>query len=249
MKGALGLALAAGLGIVGAVSNWFYLQRLAKNEEKVWFIAIKDGVTLNAGDVLKGEHLQRVGIPRSGVDYLETVAPQWSAVEAVKGVSVNRPMRGGEILLKQDITGPVLRSLASELQEDEVVRWVPIDAGAVVPEHINPGDWVSFDVPRMGGAVPTPAGTPTGSGSPPPGTLSEIIGPFRVMSLGGRREPQEVWEGKRRTGGSESRIAIVVQLQNGQLEPKAQRLFNALRLASNQGVQVQLHSSRLERNP
>lgn len=246
MKGAIGLSLAAALGIVGALSNWFYLQRLARNEEKVWFIAIKDGVTLNSGDVIKSEHLQRVGVPRSGIDYLDSVAPQWSAVDAVRGVSVNRPMRGGEIILKQDITGPVLNSLASELQEEEVVRWVPIDAGTVVPEHINPGDWVSFDVPRVGVAVPTPADASASAAASRGSGLSEVIGPFRVMSLGGRREPQDVWEGKRRAGGSESRIAIVVRLQNGQLEPQAQRLFSAIRLAGNQGVQVQLHSTKLD---
>jgi len=251
MKGALGLSLAAGLGIVGALSNWFYLERLARNEEKVWFIAIKDGVTLNAGDTLKAEHLQRVGIPRSGVDYLNTVAPQWSALESVKGVNINRPMRGGEIVLLQDVSGPALSSLARTLQENEAVGWVPIDSGAVVPEHINPGDWVSFDVPKSSGTLPTPISSGSDEPIPAPPSRggsgsSEIIGPFRVLSLGGRREPQEVWEGKRRTSGSENRIAILVRLEGGRYDPQADKLFKAIRLAGNQGVQVLLHSAKLE---
>ncbi|MFV0445161.1 MAG: hypothetical protein ACK5Q5_16415 [Planctomycetaceae bacterium] len=243
MKGALGLTLAAGLGLVGAFSNWFYLQRLAKSEEKVWFIAIKDGVELNVGQTIKIDHLQRVGIPKSGVDYLDTIAPQWSAVESVKGIRAKRPMHGGEIILNQDILQNVQQAMAKTLAEDEVVRWVPVDSGTVVPEHINPGDWVSFDVPRVGAGVPTPTGS---RGSSASGGMSEIIGPFRIVSLGGRREPDAVAAGQRRSGGSESRIAILVKFKDGKLDPLAERLFEAIRLSGSQGVQLQLHSSRLD---
>jgi hypothetical protein len=244
MKGALGLTLAAGLGLIGAFANWFYLQRLAQNEEKVWFIAVKDGTTLNVGDTIKKEHLVRVGIPRSGVDYLTSVAPQWAAVASVENIKASRPFRGGEIILDQDVRQVAQMELAKTLQDDEVVRWVPVDAGSVVPEHINPGDWVSFDVPRIGGSLPTPAGSRSLGGSSS-GT-SEIIGPFRVVSLGGRREPIDIYANQRRSSGSESRIAIVVQLQNDKLEPQAERLFEAIRLAGNQGVQVQLHSAKYQ---
>lgn len=248
MKGAVGLTLAAGLGIVGALSNWFYLQRLARNEEKVYFIAVKKGVTINPGDTIKIENLERVGIPQSGVGNLTNIAPQWSAVESFKNIAANRPLKGGELLLTQDSIGVVYHPLAETLQEDEVVRWVPVDAGAVVPEHINPGDWVSFDVPRIGSAVPTPSGSgrsgSSGGGNASTG-MSEIIGPFRIASLGGRREPEYVWDAKRRSSGSESRIAIIVRAPAGQLDAKAARLFEAIRLAGNQGVQVQLHSSRV----
>ena len=74
---------------------------------------------------------------------------------------------------------------------------------------------------------------------------SEIIGPFRVASLGGRRESTPVAGGSRRTGGNESRIAIIVKLSNNQLDEQAQRLFEAVRLSGSQGVQVQLHSAKL----
>ena len=247
MKGALGLTLAAGLGIVGAFSNWFYLQRLAKSEEKVYFIAIKDGVTLNVGDTIKSEHLQPVGIPRSSVDYLDAVAPQWSAKESVLNVKANRPFREGEIIFDFDILREAQQALAKTLQENEVVRWVPVDSGSVVPVHINPGDWVSFDVPRVGSASPTPSGSNT-TGSRGTG-LSEIIGPFRVVSLGGRREPENVAAAQRRSSSAESVIAIVVETKDGQLETKAERLFEAVRLAGNQGVQVQLHSAKLDVKP
>lgn len=248
MKGALGLTLAAGLGIIGALSNWFYLQRLASTEEKVRFIAIKNGVRLNVGDTIKPEHLVPVGVPRSSVDNLDSVAVKWSALAAVDGQKANRPLGEGDLILNLDIRGPSIQSMARSLAEDEVVRWVPIDAGTVVPEHINPGDLVSFDVPRIGGALPTPAGSSSGqsgSGSQGFGT-SEIIGPFQIASLGARREPEDVARGSRRSSGSESRVAIVIKLEaDGRLEPKGERLFEAIRLAGNQGVQVQLHSARI----
>jgi hypothetical protein len=244
MRGVIGLVLAAGLGVVGALSNWFYLERLARTEEQEYFIAIADGVTLNVGDTIKKEHLQRVGIPRSGVENLESIAPRWSAVSAIEGLKANRPLKKGDIILEMDRVSENYRSLANTLQEDEAVRWVPIDGSTVVPEHINPGDLVSFDVPRVGVAVPTPSGSTT---TPGPGgyVASEIIGPFRVASLGGRRETTPVAGGSRRTGGNESRIAIIVKLANNQLDEQAQRLFEAVRLSGSQGVQVQLHSAKL----
>lgn len=247
MKGVMGLVLAAGLGLIGAMSNWFYLQRLARSEERVYFIAVKNGETINTGEVIKRSDLAPVGIPRSAVDYLTTVAPQWSAVAAIENTRATRPYRGGEIILNQDLTQPSYQSLAGSLQENEAVRWVPIDAGTVVPEHINPGDWVSFDIPRPG-AFGTPTPADAGSLTPQPARRtfggSQIIGPFRVASLGARRDPENVPDARRRSTGSESRVAIIVQLQNDQLEPKAAQLFEAIRLAGNQGVQVQLHSSK-----
>ncbi|MCA9053290.1 MAG: hypothetical protein KDA75_05600 [Planctomycetaceae bacterium] len=247
MKGALGLTLAAGLGIVGALSNWFYLQRLAKSEEKVYFIAIRDGVRLNVGDTIKSEHLEPVGIPKSSVDHLDSVAPQWSAKESVLNVRASRPLHEGEIIFDFDILQEAQQALAKTLQENEIVRWVPVDSGSVVPAHINPGDLVSFDVPRVGSGVPTPVGG-TAGGARGNG-MSEIIGPFRIVSLGGRREPENVATAQRRSSGAESVIAIVVTMKDGEMDSKAQRLFEAVRLAGNQGIQVLLHSAKLELQP
>ncbi|MEZ6065184.1 MAG: hypothetical protein R3B90_05640 [Planctomycetaceae bacterium] len=247
MKGVMGLLLAAGLGLVGAISNWFYLERLARTEEQVYFIAIKDGKAVKEGDVIKSDDLERFGIPRSAVGNLENVAPKWSAVSSISGLRANRPLNEGDIILNADRVTRNYRSMAESLQTQEVARWVPIDASTVVPEHINPGDWVSFDVPRVGGSVPTPTGSNSVTSSAGGYTPAEIIGPFRVASLGTRREAVPVSGSRRGTGGSESRIAIVVKLEkDGQLEGQARRLFDAIRLSGGQGVQVQLHSEKLD---
>ncbi len=242
MKGALGLMVAAGLGIVGAICNWFYLDRLARDQEKVTFIAIKSGTQLDIGDAFKESHFEPVDIPRSGVGNLDKVAPLWSARNAVVGVRANREFVGSEIILESDLIGPAQMDLADTLQKDEVARWVPIDPSSVVPSQINPGDLVSFEVPRIG---PTPAAVD--SNTPPTSGLSgttELIGPFRVIALGNRRERPNIQKAATGRLGSESTITIVVSLAGGVMEERAQRLFDALRLAGGHGAQVVLHSSK-----
>lgn len=237
MKGALGLTIAAGLGIVGAVCNWLYLQQLAAEQETVLLIAVRPGVQLNVGDIFQESHLEPVPVPRDRAGNLVERAPQWSSLSAVVGYPANRVFHGKEIILDTDLEAPAARNLAETLQDDEVARWVPIDPRTVVTEQINPGDQVSFDVGAPG---PTPAGRAASAAG---GT--RIIGPFRVLALGARREPAHIEEATRTRGGSTTNtIAIVVKLVNGQYEPKAAELFEALRSAGNQGVAVQLHSSR-----
>jgi len=243
MKGALGLTIAAGLGIVGAICNWLYLQQLAAEQDTVSLIAVKPGVQLNVGDSFEESDLEPVPIPRDRAGNLVERAPLWSALSAVQGYSANRVFHGGEILLNDDLEAPAVRNLAETLQDDEVARWVPIDTRGVVAEQINPGDMVSFDV---SGSGPTPAGA-IGATAPAAGGGTRIIGPFRVLALGSRREPANIAQSARpRSGSAPNTIAIVVKLQNGEYEPRAAKLFAALRSIGTQGVGVQLHSTRIK---
>ncbi len=243
MKGALGLMVAAGLGIVGAICNWFYLDRLARDQEKVSFIAVRQGVNLDIGDNFKESQFEQVDIPRSGVGNLDHVAPLWSARNAVVGLRANRQFVGGEIILESDLIGPAQMDLADTLQQDEVARWVPVDPSSVVAAQINPNDFVSFEVPRLG---PTPAGGSPGPVSAGGGGSTEIIGPFRVLALGNRRERPNVQKAATGRVGSENTMAIVVKFAGGEMEERARRLFEALRLAGGNGAHVILHSSREE---
>ncbi len=240
MKGALGLTIAAALGIVGAVCNWLYLEKRAQETETVLFIAVKPGVQLNIGDPFRESDLEPVPLPKARVGNLIERAPQWSGLSAVKGWPANRIFRGGEIILDSDIEAPSTRDLSDTLQEDEVAYWVPIDAGSVVADQINPGDLVSFQTAAQTG--PTPAGTPPRSGTGP-----QIIGPFRVLALGSRRERPNIEQASRTRGSTGANtITIVVKLVNGQFEPAAAELVKAIQLGGNQGLGVLLHSSRVE---
>jgi Flp pilus assembly protein CpaB len=242
MKGSIGLAIAAGLGIVGAICNWLYLERLAGEQETVQLVALRNDVQLNIGDSFEDSDLEPVPIPESRAGNLIERAVGWRVRDTVVGERATRAYYGGEIILEEDLVTPAIRDLSETLQDNQVARWVPIDGRSVVPDQINPGDMVSFEVPRTS-AVPTPAGT-----TPPivaAGSM-QLIGPFRVLALGTRRERPGVAESARTGSRSSSNtITIVVDLINGQLEPKAAQLFEAIRLSENNGVAIQLHSSRV----
>jgi len=240
MKGALGLTIAAALGIVGAVCNWLYLQRLAREQETVQFIALRPGVQLNIGDTFDDSDLEPVELPKARYGNLVERAPQWSSLSAVVGYPANRVFSGGEIILDTDLEAPASRELADTLQADEVAYWVPITAGAVVADQINPGDLVSFQV--AAGSGPTPSGTAPRTGNGP-----QLIGPFRVLALGGRRERANIEQASRQRGPTAANtITIVVKLVNGEFEPAAADLVKAIQLQGNQGLGVLLHSSRVE---
>jgi Flp pilus assembly protein CpaB len=243
MKGFTGLLIAAILGLAGAVCNWLYLQRASNTLGRVSFISIKPDVQLNVGDPIKDEHLQRIDLPNNAAGNLSSVAPEWSAKAAVVGQRANRIFNGGEIILEMDLAAPAQQQLAKTLQENEVALWVPIDPRSVVAEQINPGDLVSFEVPPMaltGINAPVPTSTtPRGTADKP-----EVIGPFRVLAIGARREPINVQQAFRGRAGTETTLTIVAELKQGQLDSLSARLSEVLGSQNRQGLIVLLHSAR-----
>lgn len=247
MRGLTGLLIAAGLGLAGALCNWMYLDSLAAGEARLAFIGVKPDVRLNVGDIFKADHFEPVEIPRKRVGNLQDTAPLWSAREAVIGLRANKPYAGGELILRQDLATPAQEDLASMLAEDEVARWVPIDPRAVIPEQINPGDLVSFETPQPAMQTTVPATGPGESGSQShatPSAIREVIGPFRVLAVGARRERPNIQQARGRTSGPENTITIAVRMPEGKMEVRAVKLFDAVRAAGSQGVYVLLHSSR-----
>lgn len=242
MKGFTGLLIAAILGLAGAVCNWLYLQNASNTSVKMSFISIKPDVKLDVGDVILNEHIQRIDLPGIAAGNLDTVAPQWLAKEAVVGQRANRIFLGGEIILEMDLAAPAQQQLAKTLQENEVAFWVPIDPRSVVAEQINPGDLVSFEVPPASALDGNPGGT--GTNKPGSGTPREVIGPFRILAIGARREPINVQQAFRGRQGTETTLTIVAELKNGQLDPLTARLSAALGTQNRQGLIVLLHSAK-----
>ena len=241
MRGLTGLLIAAGLGLAGALCNWMYLESLATSDKPVAFIGVKPDVRLNVGDIFKTDHFEPVDIPRKRLGNLQDTAPLWSARDAVIGLRANKPYSGGEIILRQDLATPAQEDLASMLAEDEVARWVPIDPRAVIPEQINPGDLVSFETPQTAMPVPAEGGTQPVAKAP---AVREVIGPFRVLAVGARRERPNIQQARGRSSGPENTITIAARMPDGKMEPRAAKLFDAVRAAGSQGVYVLLHSSR-----
>jgi Flp pilus assembly protein CpaB len=257
VRGLVGLVIAAGLGLAGAVCNWLYLDSRAQTEARVAFIGVKPDVQLRIGDVFRADHFEPVELPKSRLGNLEDAAPLWEARDAVIGLRANKAYGGGELILRQDLTTPAQEDLASMLADDEVARWVPIDSRSVISEQINPGDLVSFEAPRPRSASTEP--TPETSGPPQERQAenlsslretkngnTEIIGPFRVLAVGARRERPNIQQARGRTGGNENTITIAARLTNGEIEPRAAKLFEAVRAAGSQGIYVMLHSAKTE---
>lgn len=238
MKGVQGLLLSLGLGLAGAVCNWFYLERLAGKEARFSFIAIKSDVQINIGDILRRDQLVRIDIPRSAVGNLDQVAPRWSDLEWIEGMPSTRNYRGGELVLQQDIRTPAVKDLNEKIGKSEVALWIPVDTRTFNSSRVNPDDEVSFVLPRVASATPTPLGE---NDSPPPTVNSEIVGPFRILEIGNRTGRPEVQRASGARQSIDNSITVVAKLENGHLDAKTERITEYMRSTKSQGLQVILH--------
>ena len=241
MKGVQGLLLSLGLGLAGAVCNWFYLERLAGREAKVFFIGIKADAQINIGDVILDSHLVRVDIPKSAVGNLDQVAPLWGLKTTVAGQATSRSYRGGELVLMQDLKTPGAKDLNDKLGQDEVALWLPIDNRTFNSMRVNPDDEVTFVLSRVGtgGASPTPLSNQGGGSS-----NNEYVGPFRILELGSRTGRPEVQKAAGTRQVNENVLAIVAKFTGGHLDEKAERINEYVRVSKSQGLQVILHPKR-----
>lgn len=85
------------------------------------------------------------------------------------------------------------------------------------------------------------AGSEPAPGPPVVRGGSEIIGPFRVLSLGNRLGSLEVMQANHIPQVQENVMTISVQVVGDELEPKAKKLWEALCRTNFRGVGVLLH--------
>lgn len=239
MKGTIGLAIAAALGVVGALCNWMYLHRQAAGFEKVDFVMISPNAQINLGDRLQESHFTPVAIPRQYAEDLSHVAIQWDDRMTVLGRRATRSYRGGELLFQQELSMPVQKDTAEMIGENEVAIEVPVDPRTFVSENYNPGDLVYFLAPQyVAGSQPT-KNVPAVADA-----ASKVVGPFRILALGSRKSSLEVEQAARKRLTREDVITIGVECKDGQFGPEAKKLFDVLQLTGNQGVQVAKLSAR-----
>lgn len=245
MKGIQGLIVAVGLGLVAALLNWTYLNTRSEDVEKVGFIGIDPKVTvIGRGELLKEEHLVEIGIPKQTVGKLSDFGVPYSAKETVIGQPVWRTLSGGMLLLAEDLKTPPHEL---RLADDEKAMWIPVETRAFVPSLITPGDLVSFIVTRSQ-ATPTPA--VPGAVKTPGKTLgpTTIIGPFKILSLGNRLGSAEVMRAAKIPQVQEHVMTVAVKVANGQLDSKAQELWNALQATDFRQMGVLLHEHRMNKS-
>jgi hypothetical protein len=263
MRGIHGLILAIGLGIAGAIFNYAYLAKRSEHLAKVAFVGIKQDKIVGRGEPLTEDAIEPVEIPALWVGNLANFAVKWEARATVTGRRVWRTLEGGSLLLLADLkTPPQELAFGQNLPTgtDEVAWGVPIDTRRFVVPLLQPGDMVDFLVsgsraefptlaqPGKGPAEPgkvAPAAAPS-PGQPADGV--EIIGPFRVLSIGNRLGSSEVMQAARIQQAQENVLTIAVRYENGKPQPAAVRLFRIIEQANSRPLICQLHS-RTQKQP
>ena len=239
MKGAPGLLIAIGLGIVGAFCNWLYLANKGKQLEMVDFIAIAEDVKINPGDKFNEAHFMTLSIPQNAVGNLDKVAVFWKDRATVVGEPATKSYSPGEILLQRQIRTPPEMDIKKLLMADERLLWIPVDTRTFVPSLVNAGDLVSFIIPRT--SMPTPVAEGDENAEKRPPSSTELIGPFRILALGNRLGSQEVQRAAGITASQENVMAVAVKIAGGEFDEKGQKILDNLRTTNFQQVQVILH--------
>ena len=244
MKGAQGIMIAVALGVVGFVCNWLYLDGQASGDRIVEFVGVTKDARVNGGDVFRAEHLTRIPVPKKYQGQLSELAYLWKDRNLVIGRKANRTMggRGTELVLDKDLETPTAQDINEQIAENERVMWLPVDSRTFLPQHVDPGDQVSFRIPELG--------TGAGSSRPTAGG-GQIIGPFRILALGIRKGRRNVRQAAGLPSGAENVIAIAVKLDEGgsKREARAETLAGILAVNNFQGVQVLLHKRDKNKTP
>jgi hypothetical protein len=207
---------------------------------------VAPGVTIRPGELFTKDKLAPLAIPKNNVgENLAREAIHYKDIDAVDRMVAVRLHREGEILLRQDLKTPP-PTLALN-KDKEVAIFIPVDTRTFIPSLVSAGDIVSFIV----GGVPTPAASSdpeSGDENGPapampavPGN-AELIGPFKVLSLGNRLGSAEVFKASGLPQMQENVMTISAQIEGGQLDPKAAKLWKLLQANGFRQVGVVLHA-------
>jgi len=252
MKGIQGLAVAIVLGIVGASLNWAYLYSRSKDFVTEAFIVVKPDVTVERGERLSEDHLEPLYVPLQAVPSFDRFAVRYADRRTVTGMSVWRTLRGGYLLLQDDLkTAPHELNFGkrSPTGTEERAVGIPVDTKSFVPSLVNPGDMISFVASRGRAGGPTLAPPRPETGGPPkpqpgPGSADDgldIIGPFKVLSLGNRLGSSEVMRAAKIPQTQENVMTVLVRIDGGKLEQQAARLLKLVETTNSRPLAILLH--------
>jgi hypothetical protein len=243
-KRALVLVLSLLLGVVAALLNWLYLNEKGKGVESVKFVGIAPGARILRGDTFAESHFTPVEIPKNRIGQLDQFAVLFADIHTIIGSHATRNYEEGELVLRSDLKTPPPEL---NLQPDERAMWIPVDTRTFVPTLVMPGDEVSFIVSKTPAPRAAPPSEEEDDSAPPlpmPVPASgeaEVIGPFKVLSLGNRLGSAEVMRAAGVQQVQENVMTIRVQLFGGQLDPKAQKLWSRLQASDYRQAGVLLH--------
>ncbi|HET6880424.1 MAG TPA: hypothetical protein VFI31_09730 [Pirellulales bacterium] len=228
MKGMPGLAIACLLGLLAAGLNWFYLDRKSREFQKVSFVSIAPDTQIHVGETFIASHFAEMPVPEVAAHKLEAVAVLWKDLDTVIGMNAVRDFTEQELLLRNDLETPPAQL---ELAADERAMWIPVDQKNFVASLVVPGDEVDFLLPtaRRPSQVVASDGTPSPTAAAPQAAgRTEIVGPFKVLSIGNRLGKTNVLNASRVPQLQENIITVRVKMNGTTLEADSQRLLDAL---------------------
>jgi hypothetical protein len=236
MKGLQGLAIAAAMGVVGAVCNWFYIAQRARDLEKVDFIFIKADSRVNAGDKFKLTQFKKVSIPKKHLGNLERVAVLWRDRQTVVGIIAHRSFTGDELLLRKDLARPPQKKLSELFGINEESLPVTVDVSTFIAANYNPNDYVYFyEPPGLRG------------GSDPANVPDEDLraGPFRILAVGDRLGSRDVAKaaGLRESRGNILTVTLKKD-KDGKPSEQSVKLRSLIKKSGGKGLSVSLVSAQ-----
>ena len=238
MKGMPGIVAALILGLLAAGLNWFYLDRKSREFEKVSFVSIAPGEQIQPGETFVAANFAEMPVPEVAARRLEAVAVLWKDVDTVIGMNAVRRFNGEELLLRTDLETPPAQL---ELAENERALWIPVDSRSFIASLVVPGDEIDFLLPRSprgatssGEAGPAVASTSNSSGR------TQIVGPFKLLSVGNRLGKTNVLNAARLPQLQENIITVRVKMNGNSLDEDAERLLEGLHATNYREVGVLL---------
>ncbi len=257
MKNWIGLLIAISLGIAAALLNWKYLDRKSQEIEFVSFLAVSKDVQLEVGDTFKENDFVRLDIPRKNAGRLSDSAVLFNDRLTVVSMKAIREYQGGEIVLRQDLKTPPPEF---KLETGELAMWIPVNSASFVPSLVEPGDLVSFVVPNATTVFsdidqqteeqneePGPDYDPELDDLPPrrstnlENVSTELVGPFRIISLGSRLGSYEVESAATGSHARENVMGIAVKQTGKLIDPQAQKLVRWMAQPNFRQASVVLH--------
>jgi hypothetical protein len=246
MKGPLGLIVAAVLGLLGVALNWFYLQGKTKTIASVSFLGV-GAAAIEPGQAFQEQDFAEVKIPKqNNTDNLKKFVYLYQDRNTVAGTTATRRYQSGDLVYRADYrTAPAVLKLAP----DERLIWIPVDSRSFVPELVDPGDEITFILPRSAINSPTPADPSAGGGGgPSPALKTELMGPFRIGSLGARLGSADVMRGSRGSQIQQRQVGIIVRVEKAaegdRLEAKAMQLLERIQRSDYRNIGIALHPRR-----
>jgi hypothetical protein len=138
-----------------------------------------------------------------------------------------REFSGEELLLRKDLETPPAEL---ELSVDERAMWIPVDQKTFIAALVVPGDEVDFLLPAARHPLPSASSEdgPTPTVAVTSAGHTEIVGPFKVLSIGNRLGKTNVLNASRVPQLQENVITVGVKMSGNMLDDKAQRLLDAM---------------------